>query len=510
MQAEEITVPPPPDATSTDPQASVQAPLPPLPLQTQLQAPLVAPPPPPLPPVAPTLSKTIYAIRKGRGIINGIFLSIDDCKEFIDDGEAVYSTFNNIHDALAYLNGGSVDSERNLEQPTFETTDAASTAAATSLAATSTFNSAPDESMPEHHAISTSSATKVTLVTPLSNQTKNRVKAEKNPKRRPTKAWERMFNRFKAHVEQTGSTVVQFTHDQGLLKWIKQQEIEYKNLLDGKGSSMFQDKIDLLENVGFKFTYVSIKDRYASLFKYKEEHGHYNHNDPMIDKWIEKQRVVAKKFAKGDSAAYFDMRLKEFTALGIHISFVSEDADMTKDERLARDHDVNWDKYFDHIIEYKRKHGNMLITQEDNSSLYHWVQRQHQEYQKIQGGKSSQLTVERVQKLTDAGFVFQQRKQSIKWMERLKQLGRYKEKHGHVRVPKSDPELGVFVNRQRYEYTKLMAGKPSSLNAERLDELKALDFVFQAGKKPKCTEKKPWEERYQELVLFKEEHGHVM
>eukprot|EP01083_Nonionella_stella_P038192 103940_1 len=101
------------------------------------------------------------------------------------------------------------------------------------------------------------------------------------------------------------------------------------------------------------------------------------------------------------------------------------------------------------------RQGKEGDEKDDLDTLQEWVQRQHQEYQKIQDRKSSKLTLARVQKLTDLGFIFQQRKQSVKWEDRIKQLKRFKQKFGHVRVPKSNPELGVFVNRQRYEYSKL-------------------------------------------------------
>ena len=399
-----------------------------------------------------------------------------------------------MHDAFAYLGAASQ-----------QTSSSSSSSAAATANAAANANAAATKPPP---------ASKEELISPFSNQARNRVKAENNPKRRPTKAWERMHDKFKAHIDAKGTTVVYESDNAALFKWIRQQEIEYKNLLDGKGSSMFQSKIDKLQHLGFKFEYISVQDRYTMLIKFKEENGHYNVPStlPVLDKWIEKQRSVAKKFAKGDSALYFDMRFKEFAALGIYTGTPEVPSEpLTEDEKLSREHDDHWHEYFDKIVEYKRQRGHLDVSPEDESSLQlaNWVKRQHQEYQKIQEGKPSKFTLARVQKLTDIGFVFQQRKQSVKWEDRMKQLQHYKEKHGKVKVPKSDLELGVFVNRQRYEYTKLMAGKPSSLNTERMNELKALDFVFQAGKTPKSTQKKGWDERHQELARYKEQHGHV-
>ncbi len=233
---------------------------------------------------------------------------------------------------------------------------------------------------------------------------------------------------------------------------------------------------------------------------------------------MEKHRNCARKLAKNETSSYFDLKFKEFAALGVNIGIpMSSEIPLTSEETQAKDHDENWDHYYEKLVAFKREHGNLDITPDNDGSiegdelpLSAWVKRQHQEYQKIQDRKASKLTLARVQRLTDLGFVFQQRKQSIKWEDRLKQLKRYKLKNGHVRVPKSNPELGVFVNRQRYEYSKLMQGKPSSLTPSRLTDLRELGFVFVAGKTPKPTEKKTWDARYQELVDYKNKHGHCM
>lgn len=478
-----------------------------------------------LPLVPPTNNippPSIYAIRRGRGVSNGIFLSYDDCRHFIENSDSEYSIFHHMEDAFAYLNAYSPGGHNhNSPAPTHHHVNA--------------FSSKADEEDDGHrdpieppqndHTVVNSTTfpniarlTKVSssgkksapfsVMTSFSKHSKSRIKAVNNPKRRPTKAWEKMFEQFKSHVEEKGTARVESTDDPALHKWTKQQEIEYKNMLNGKGSSMFQAKIDKLQEAGFKFSYVSIQDQYANLYKFKEDNGHFNvpPSNPLY-KWVEKHRLAAKNFARGDSSSYFDMRLKELTALGFQASMTVPPEGMDDDDQVAWEHDHNWDAYFNQLLAFKEKHNHCDVAKDDDCKLHAWVKRQHQEYQKIAEGKPNCLTLERIQKLTDIGFVFEKKKLSVKWDERMKQLKRFKAKHGHVRVPKSDPELGVFVNRQRYEYTKKMAGKPSTLNEKRLNDLKALDFIFSAGRTPKNTPKKSWEERYQELVEYKGENS---
>ena len=467
----------------------------------------------------------IYAIRRGKDVTNGVFLQYEDCKHMIEGiADAEYRVFENMNDALVYLNPiasstdrpptdyyvpndvVSPDANANVNVPAVKaeathTEPAAMTFAAGQLATTPTTTSTSTST-----STSAKKPSRISAGSSFSKHARKRTKADNNPNRRPTKAWEKMFEKFKNHVKERGTHNVTSIDDPVLHKWTKQQEIEYKNLLNGKGSSMFEAKINKLQEVGFKFNYISIQDRYAMLFKFKEEHGHYNvPPSNELYKWIEKQRVAAKKFSRGDDAPYFDMRLKELMALGVHSSPEQDPVQMDATDELAYEHDQNWDVYFNQILRFKQENGHCHIPKSANKDLHAWVQRQHLEYQKIADGKPNHHTLERIQKLTDIGFVFEKRKQSVKWEERIMQLKRYKEKHGHMRVPKSNAELGVFVNRQRYEYTKMLSGKPSSLNKERLNELRAIDFVFQAGKKPKSTPKRTWEERFQELMEYKGE-----
>jgi len=114
----------------------------------------------------------------------------------------------------------------------------------------------------------------------------------------------------------------------------------------------------------------------------------------------------------------------------------------------------------------------------------------------------------------DLGFVFILReKRPVPWGERIVQLETFREKLGHLRVPLSDPILGRWVNVQRKSYASFIEGKKSSLTEEKVRELTALGFVFQAGKKrarDPTTPKKSWEERLGQLKEFKEEYGHCV
>ena len=84
------------------------------------------------------------------------------------------------------------------------------------------------------------------------------------------------------------------------------------------------------------------------------------------------------------------------------------------------------------------------------------------------------------------------------WEERINELVVYKEKKGNCNVPRSQGVLGNWAQDQRQFYKK---GK---LSQERITQLESIGFNWGTRKKNKD---KPWEERFNELVVFKEKNG---
>ncbi|KAL7559340.1 hypothetical protein ACA910_002504 [Epithemia clementina (nom. ined.)] len=75
------------------------------------------------------------------------------------------------------------------------------------------------------------------------------------------------------------------------------------------------------------------------------------------------------------------------------------------------------------------------------------------------------------------------------WMERVLELQRFVQRHGHARVPKryqDNPALGNWVNKQRVEYRKYLSNRggasssSSKLTAERIALLNQLGFCWNA------------------------------
>jgi hypothetical protein len=91
------------------------------------------------------------------------------------------------------------------------------------------------------------------------------------------------------------------------------------------------------------------------------------------------------------------------------------------------------------------------------------------------------------------------------WNKMYKKFQHYVEQHGHARVPfqySENPSLGRWVDAQRRQYRLLRDGKKTILSQERLELLNQLGMIWN-------IRDYSWEERYEELLEYYYQHGHV-
>eukprot|EP00980_Cylindrotheca_fusiformis_P011773 scaffold2811_cov102-Cylindrotheca_fusiformis.AAC.6 len=91
------------------------------------------------------------------------------------------------------------------------------------------------------------------------------------------------------------------------------------------------------------------------------------------------------------------------------------------------------------------------------------------------------------------------------WLYQFKKLVKFHERNGHCNVPtgsSKDPVLARWVKRQRYQYKLLRSGsKSSNMTPRRIQLLESIGFVWE-------LRVAIWNQRFQELVAFKEANGH--
>jgi hypothetical protein len=85
----------------------------------------------------------------------------------------------------------------------------------------------------------------------------------------------------------------------------------------------------------------------------------------------------------------------------------------------------------------------------------------------------------------------------------------FKNDYGHANVPQNPsqevqgkyPQLATFCRNQRSQYTDMQFEKLSSKAQARIQHLESIGFEFN-------LRQSIWDNKYQELVLFYQEHGH--
>jgi hypothetical protein len=141
----------------------------------------------------------------------------------------------------------------------------------------------------------------------------------------------------------------------------------------------------------------------------------------------------------------------------------------------------SWNKWIELLTEYKNEHGNVDVPlkYEPNPSLGTFVNRQRTEYRKMQNGKSSSMTQQRIDDLLRLGFTWAIRDSHTSWEDRFNELKEFYNVNGHCNVPKiysKNSSLGYWVNEQRFQYRRMTKKKSSYMTDEKVQALNELDF----------------------------------
>lgn len=148
-----------------------------------------------------------------------------------------------------------------------------------------------------------------------------------------------------------------------------------------------------------------------------------------------------------------------------------------------------WMEKYEELLDYRLANGHCLVPNQfpENPPLAEWVKRQRYQY-KLKGlGKHSSMSDDRVVALEKLGFVWNSH--DAVWEERLKELKQFKSIFGTTNVPskyKQNPQLAIWVKRQRRQYKFLTEGKQSTMTPHRMEKLREIDFSW-SGRKCKTS-----------------------
>ena len=238
------------------------------------------------------------------------------------------------------------------------------------------------------------------------------------------------------------------------------------------------------------------QQRYSELVEFSKHTGHCNVPQKYFPNhelgiWVSIQRREYKKSRSGKPSLLTPYQIESLEKLGFQWS-------------LKNINDAIWQQRYKELVDFKKNNGHCNVPHRylPNKALGVWVSTQRREYRK----KSSCLTVSRIESLEKLGFQWCTKNLIAEtWKQRYEELVDFRQINGHCNVPNRylpNMALGVWVATQRREYKKGILGKPSRLTASRIKCLLKIDFQWKVRKDAS------WQQRYKELVDFKNKFGH--
>ena len=292
--------------------------------------------------------------------------------------------------------------------------------------------------------------------------------------------WMYRYHQLRAYYQEHGHSRVSKKEDDTLHQWILRQRNQI---------TLSSEQVDLLNQVGFRWKGDIIAEkeaywqsRYKQLKAYYQKHGDCfltAKDDAALYKWVVRQRSNEASLST------------EQQALLRQINFPwQEDMQRRKKQR--------WYKYYEQLKAFQEQHGHLVVpVQEDQyHSLALWVQRQRD--------READLPENKHQLLDQLGFRWKhvlEEEDANRWPNMYEQLCAFVQEHGHARVSchsSEHPQLANWVGRQRF--------RKDQLSEEQQDLLNQVGFAWQEDIKKEKQQR--WQQMYEHLVTFYQEHGH--
>jgi hypothetical protein len=260
----------------------------------------------------------------------------------------------------------------------------------------------------------------------------------------------------------------------------------------------------------------------AILQEYKEKHGTcdipvkhpsiMNTKFEILPRWISEMRKEIKAGGERIGAE----RMKRLLDAGFCMTPNRGFSERSK--LLLEQVASQFDGMLAELCVFKDKHGHCNVPdhlgpEKKRTPLRTWIIRLRHEYTKMKQGKDSILNVERVAQLSGLGFDLASPHRRRTFEDRAYEWLEYRTKHGQEPRRESEAEgLAVWTTKIRSKYEMKKAGEKTNITQEQIDLLTKWGFKWEADSKfaPKNNgvQTKKWEERFDDLLAYKDEHGH--
>jgi hypothetical protein len=268
------------------------------------------------------------------------------------------------------------------------------------------------------------------------------------------------------------SVPTNYSENTKLGNWVAAQRSNYRLYQEGKTSAMTLSRIQEMESLGFEWVFASAtwESRLSELADYRTIHGHCNvptrcSESTQLSIWVGYQRNQYKLHREGKTSPMTVSRIQKLESL----CFKWACSGATWEDRLSE------------LADYRKINGHCSVPAKysGNSKLGNWVATQRRQFRLHQEGKTSAMTLSRIQELESMGFQWQI---WDSWEDRLSELADYRKIHGHCNIPRISSEnakLGLWVGTQRAQYRFHREGNSSAMTLYRIQELEGLGFDWE-------------------------------
>ena len=147
-----------------------------------------------------------------------------------------------------------------------------------------------------------------------------------------------------------------------------------------------------------------------------------------LDSWCQDQKVEYEKMCRGEPTSMTPTRQNILMKLG----FAGVGESIRKKRTSSKSAKASWKKWMEKLTEYYNEHGNVDVPLKYKPcpSLGTFVNRQRSELRKMEAGKATSLTQERIEDLNKLGFTWALRESHVSWEDRYKELKEFKDTNG--------------------------------------------------------------------------------
>jgi superfamily II DNA or RNA helicase len=278
--------------------------------------------------------------------------------------------------------------------------------------------------------------------------------------------WKIRYQELLQYKEIHGNCLVPARYDENkaLATWVSEQRKYFNRGI------LQPERIEQLNTIGFNWNPLehSWEHMYQLLLKYKQEYGDCLvpiSFDKKLGYWVQQQRNFYKKQRLSKE------RIEKLNFLGF----------------TWNPNDELWDKMYQFLKEYKEVNGDCLVKK--GHFLSNWVYDQRKAY------KKNELSFDKIEKLEEIGFIWDTNEDL--WDKMYMELLQFKDRYGSCLVPETYKSLRKWTIRQRELF------RNGTLSPEREKKLESVGFLWNPFDDS-------WNEMYEELVKYKEKHGHCI